>query len=831
MINLRLAFRTLFKSPFVTAVAIVSLALGIGANAAIFSLFDQILMRPLPVAEPERLVNLSAPGPKPGSTSCNQAGDCHTVFSYQMFRDLEKRQQVFTGIAAHRAFDVNMAYEGQTLTGDGMMVSGSYFPLLGIQPALGRLLTPADDETIGSHFVAVLTHRFWENRLGADRAVINKTMIINGHPMTIVGVAPKGFEGTTTGSAPSVFVPISMRGQMNPGFRGFDNRQNYWAYVFARLKPGFSKEQAATGLNTLYSSIVNEVEAPLQEGMTPQTMERFRAKKVLVEDGRRGQSSMHEEASTPLKLLFAVTGIVLLIACANIANLLLARGAGRSLEMAVRLSLGASRRQLLTQLITESVLLAVLGGLASILVAQWTLNGIAALLPHESAQILRPSLSSSAMVFAAVLSIGTGLLFGMFPALHSTRPDLVTTIRANTGQPSGAKAATRFRTTLVTAQIALSMALLVSAGLFIRSLRNVARVDLGVRVERLVTFSISPEQSGYSRSKAATFFPQVEERLAAVPGVEAVTSARVALLAGNNWNNDVSVEGFTRIPDGDNTARFNQVSPGFFRTLGIPLLAGREFSLSDNVTTPKVAIVNEAFVKKFNLGQNPVGKRMATGDEGPLDMEIIGLAKNTKYSDVKQEMLPVFYVATRQDTAIGRLNYYVKTTLPAEQILRTIPSVIKQLDPNLPVENLKTMSQQVRENVFLDRMISILAATFAGLATLLAAIGLYGVLAYTVAQRTREIGVRMALGASENRVRGMVLRQVLKMTIIGAMIGAGAAVGLGRAAQSLLFELKGNDPIVFGLATLFLALVALAAGFIPALQASRVEPMQALRYE
>ena len=828
--NLKLAFRTLFKTPFVTAVAIISLALGIGANTAIYSLFDQVLLRPLPVSDPERLVNLGAPGPKSGQTSCNDSGGCDQIFSYPMFRDLQREQKVFTGMAGHRIFDANMAYEGQTLNGEGILVSGSYFPVLGIQPALGRLLTPADDETIGANFVTVLSYRFWETRLGADRGVLNKTMIVNGHPMVIVGVAPKGFEGTTLGARPNVFVPITMRSQMAPGFRGFDNRQNFWVYTFARLKPGVSIEQALASLNAIYSGIINEIEVPLNKGMSPQTLEKFKAKKITMEDGRRGQSQIHKEARAPLTLLFGVTGIVLLIACANIANLWLARGAGRSLEMAVRLSLGASRPQLLTQLLTESLLLALLGGAASLLVAHWTLAGITSLLRADVAERLHPQLSSTAMYFAAAVSIGTGFIFGLFPALHSTRPDLVSTIRANTGQPSGAKAAARFRTSLVTAQIALSMALLVSAGLFIRSLRNVARVDLGVRIENMVTFAVSPELSGYTPARATGFFPRVEEQLAAIPGVTGVAASRVPMLAGDNWGNNVSVEGFRKEPDVDDEARFNAVGPGFFHTVGIPLLAGREFTASDVAGTPKVVIVNEAFTKKFNLGQNAVGKRMAIGD-AELDREIVGVVRNAKYAEVKQEIMPVFYIPYRQDTTVGRLNFYTTSTLPPEQILRAIPSVIKQLDPNLPVENLKTMPQQVRENVFVDRMISILAATFAGLATLLAAIGLYGVLAYTVAQRTREIGVRMALGANAGRVRTMVMRQVAIMTVIGALIGAAAAVGLGRAARSMLYELQGFDPLAFALATLFLTVVALTAGFIPALKASRVEPMQALRYE
>ena len=830
--TLKHAFRTLFKTPFVTAVAIISLALGIGANAAIFSIFEQMLIRPLPVREPRQLVNLSAPGPKPGSQSCSQAGDCETVFSYPMFKDLEAKQTVFTGIAAHRGFGANLAYQKQTLNGEGMEVSGSYFPLLGIQPALGRLLGPADDQTIGAGFATVLSYDYWQERLGGDPGVLNKTMVINGQHFTIVGVAPSGFTGTTLGARPHVYVPITMRALMEPGFNGFDNRRSYWAYLFARLKPGVTLEQASAGMNAIYKPIVNDVEAPLQTGMSEQTMARFRTKQILLEDGRRGQSSVHEEASTPLKLLFGVTGIVLLIACANIANLLLARGANRAMEMAVRLSLGARRWQIVRQLLIESVVLAVLGGAGSLLVAKWTLGLISSIMPSEAAGTFTTELRPPVMIFAALLSIGTGLIFGMFPALHSTRDDLISTMRANTGQLSGARAAARFRTSLVTAQIALSMALLVSAGLFIKSLMNISKVDLGIRTENVVTFGISPELNAYSNQRAAQLFNRVEEELAAIPGVTGVTEALVPLLAGSNWGSDVAVEGFKSGPDIDSNSRFNMVGANYFKTLGVPLISGREFTSADVVGAPKVAVVNEAFAKKFNLGRDAVGKRISSGGRSEaLDVMIVGLARDAKYSDVKDEIPPVFFRPFRQDSTVGAITFYVRTSLEPEPLIATVRTVVAKLDPDLPLENLKTLTQQARENIFLDRIISTLSAAFAGLATLLAAVGLYGVLAYTVAQRTREIGVRMALGADSGRVRMMVLRQVGFMTAIGGIIGIAAAIGLGKAAGSLLYGLEGHDPAVMIVAALALTLVALIAGYIPARRASKVNPMQALRYE
>jgi predicted permease len=832
MSNLKLAFRSLFRTPFVTTVAIGSLALGIGANAAIFSLFDQLLLRPLPAPDPAQLVNLAAPGPNPGSQSCSQSGDCTEVWSYPMFRDLEKAQTVFTGIAAHRNFSANLAPQGQTpINGSGFLVSGSYFPVLGLTPAAGRLLTPADDQAPGASFVAVLSYQYWATQLGSDRSVVGKPIVINGHPYTIVGVAPRGFTGTTIGTDPKVFVPISMRAQTNPGFNGFDNRRSYWAYLFARLKPGVTLEQARAGINRVYRPILTEVEAPLQEGMSEKTMALFKAKAVTLADGRRGQSSLSGETKTPLTLLFALTALVLVIACANIANLLLARGANRTMEMAVRLSLGAGRAHLLGQLLLESCILAVLGGAASLLVVRWTLGAIAALLPTDGGLTMEFGVQTPVLVFAAAVSIGTGLLFGMFPALHSTRPDLITTIRANSGPVIGTRSANRFRTSLVTAQIALSMALLTSAGLFIKSLMNVSRVDLGIETEHVLTFGISPELSGYTPARSGVLFRRAEEELGGIPGVTAVAAGLVPLLAGDSWGSDVSVEGFKKDADTDANSRFNEVSAGYFHAMGIPLLAGREFTAADGLGAAKVAVVNEAFAKKFGLGRNPVGKHMSSSGSSDLSVEIVGLVKNAKYNGVKEEIPPLFMYPYAQDSTVGGMTFYVRTSLEPEQLERAVRGVMARIDPALPVEGMKTFPQQVKENVFLDRLISTLSAAFALLATLLAAVGLYGVLAYTVARRTKEIGVRMALGADGNRVRGMVLRQVGRMTLVGSLIGVGAALTLGRAARSLLFGLDSSDPLVILGATGILAIVALTAGYLPARRASKVHPMQALRYE
>ena len=831
MLNLKLALRMLAKSPLVTAVAVGSLALGIGANAAIFSLFDRVLLRPLPVSEPGRLVNFGAPGPKQGSNSCGSAGGCDQIFSFPMFRDLEKIQTVFTGIAAHLTFGANLSFEGQTLNGEGVLVSGSYFPVLGIQPSLGRLLGPADDRFLGESPVVVLSHSYWQTRFGADPAVIDKTMIVNGVTMTIVGVGPRDFNGTTLGAKPAVFIPITMRAVVTPGFKGMADRKSYWVYLFARLKPDVSIEQARAAINAPYHALINDVEAPLQQ-MSEQTLARFKARQVTLEPGARGQSEMFGEARGPLSLLFGVTALVLLIACANIANLLLARAAARDGEMAVRLSIGASRWQLVAQLLMESCLLAIAGGAAGLLVASWTLDAIATLLPADASSRIDFSLNGRVLLFTAALALATGVLFGLFPAIHSTRPDLISTLKGQAGQPSGARSAKRFLTTLATAQIALSMALLIAAGLFTKSLLNISRVDLGVKIDNVVTFAVSPELNGYKPEASKQFFDRLEHELAALPGVAGVTDASVPLLAGSSWGSGLAVQGYQPGPDTDTNSRWNQVGTGYFQTLGLPLLAGRDFTKADAIGAPKVAIVNEAFARKFNLGREAVGKRFREGGgQGELDIEIVGLMQNAKYSQVKAEIPPVYFRPYRQVERIGAIYYYLRTSLAPEQLLSTIPKTVAAIDPNLPVEDLRTMTQQVRENVFLDRFLSVLSAAFAMLATALASLGLYGVLAYTVAQRTKEIGLRMALGAAPGRVRAMVLRQVGVMTLVGGGVGLAAAVGLGRAAQSMLFQLNGSDSAVLGGSAVALAIVALAAGFVPAHRASRIDPMTALRYE
>lgn len=833
MRTLKFAFRTLFRTPFVTIVAIISLAFGIGANSAIFSLFDQMLLRPLPVTRPHELVDLGAPGPKPGSQSCSQAGNCDEVFSYRMFRDLEKdNNKAFTGIAAHRGFGTNLSYKGQTLNSQGMLVSGSYFSVLGLQPTLGRLIDGNDDQTIGDAPVVVLSHDYWQTQFGGSPTVVNDTMIVNGITMTIVGVGPRGFEGTTLGSRPQVFVPISMRGKVQAPFKGFDDRRSYWIYLFARLAPGTTIASATTALNTRYHAVINGEEAPLQIGMSEATMAKFRVKSATVKPGARGQSSVHEEAKTPLAMLFGVTGVVLLIACANIANLLLARSAARSGEMAVRLSIGASRAQLVRQLLVESCVLAIMGGLAGLLVAKGTLQLIWSMLPADATRTMSFTIEPSIVLFAAGLSLATGLIFGLFPALHSTRPDLASTLKGVSGQPSGTRGAAFFRWSLVTLQITLSTALLICAGLFAKSLMNISHVNLGIKIDNMLTFGISPRLNGYTPERSLAYFRRAEESIAAIPGVQSATASLVPILAGDSWGNSVQVQGFAKGPDVDNSSRFNEVGAGYFKTMGVPLIAGREFTQSDLKGGQKVAIVNETFAKKFTLGRNAVGTLM--GDDGPkgtLDTEIVGLVQDAKYNDVKDAPPPLYFSPYMQDDQLGDMNFYVRTNADTGMTMTAIRKALAELDANLPIQDLRTMADQVKDNTSIDRMIGTLSTAFAVLATMLAAIGLYGVLAYTVSQRTREFGLRMALGADPSHVRFMVLKQVAIMTLIGGTAGVGITLYVGRLVESLLYQMKGRDPWVLVISVTLLAAIAMLAGLLPAIRASRIDPMKALRYE
>jgi predicted permease len=830
--NLKDAVRPLKRRPGLSVVIIAILSIGIGTVTAMFSLFHHILVQPLPVSEPERLVNLASPGLKYGANWQGSAiRESEATFTYEMFRDLEARQTVFTGIAAHADFNANLTTDTQTLTGRGLLVSGGYFGVLGVQPVLGRLIGPQDEPRIDESGVVVLSHEFWQSHFGGRADVVGRNLTVNGQSLEIIGVAPAGFAGTALGWRPQVFVPVTLRWLMQPTMaRDVGTRRTYWLYLFARLNPDMTAERAAAELNGLYTAIVRNVEAPLFAELADDQLARFLERRVTVEPGARGQSYIPAIASRPLVLLLAATGLLVLIVCANVANLLLARGVARGGEMAIRASVGASRGRLLRQLLLESAALAVIGGALSLPIAAATLNLAETLLPAELIIGLTVELSGAAMLFAAGTAAATVLLFGVAPAWRASAVAPVTAIRGTAARSSGGLSVARFRSWLTTSQIAFSMVLLVLAGLFTQSMINVTRVNLGFDADSLVSFSVSPRLNGYTPDEVRVLYDRLEAALAAEPGVARAASAIVPLVANGGMGSQVSGPGFEWAPGADNFSVGNAVSPGYFATVSMPLLAGRDFTETDGPGAANVAIVNESFVRKFDLG-DAVGKHFSNVFMFPGDIEIVGLVADAKYNEVKGDPLPQWFMPRQQWSDVPTLYYYVRGAVGTDTLLGMIPRIVAEIDPELPVSNLIAMERQVLDNVYVDRLTALLAAAFAGLATLLAAIGLYGVLAYNVTQRTRELGLRLALGADPGRLRGMVLRQVGVMTAIGSMIGLAFALGAGRLADSLLFELTGHDPLVLLAAFIVVAAVALAAGYWPARRASQIVPVEALRYE
>ena len=841
MYHLKLALRQLRLRAGLSFVVIAMLALGIGGTTAMFSLYHQILLRPLPVPEPERLVNLASPGPK-GGGGVQDIGlaNFDAQFSYPMFRDLERQQTGFTGIAAHVDYLANLSFEDRPTSGRIYLVSGSYFDVLGLRPALGRLLGPGDDPRAGEAAVAVLSHEYWQRGFGGDAGVIGKTLSVNGHSLEIVGVAPQGFRGTNVGVRTDVFVPLTLAPQVMTGlidpaaFDSVQGRQGYWLYLFARLKTGVTLERAAAQLNGIYSDILNDVEAPelRAQEFRGGTLDEFRARRVEFSPGARGQSRLAGAYARPLALLLGVTALVLLIVCVNIANLLLARGASRAGEMATRASLGASRSLLLRQLLTESAVLIVIGGMLSVGVAAFLVRLVSGLLPAGVGTGLAPELSSTAMLFAAAVSLLTVVAFGLAPAWRVSDANPAVAMKAHAARSGGGRAAMRFRAALTTAQIAFSMLLLVMAGLFTKSLANVARQEVGIDVESIVSFSVTPRMNAYGPELLADYYDRLEEALAAQPGVLAVGSSGVPLLGDFALRQPLSVQGFEAASGADTRAAFAMVGTDFFGALGIPLLAGRTFREQDDGRAPPVAVVNESFARRFGFGTE-VGKRVGFGPTPPnYPFEIVGIVADAKLASVKGDFEPVMYVSRYQFAgAIQAMFYYLRAGVEPDALLAMIPRVAAEIDPDVPVTNLKTMRTSVNENVFVDRLLSMLSAGFAALATLLAGIGLYGVLAYNVTQRTRELGLRLALGARPETVRAMVLKQVGVMASLGAGLGLVAALAVGRVAESVLYGLSGSDPFILAAATAVLAVVVLAGSWLPAQRASHIAPTEALRQE
>jgi predicted permease len=821
--DVRHAVRSLGRAPGFSATVILTLGLGTGANVAIFSIVHHTLFRPLAVPAPEELVNLSSPGPKTGGTSADSGtGGQASVFSYALFRDLERTQTVFTGIAAHRIFDANISVRNAASRETGWLVSGSYFPVLALKAALGRLLTAADDRVISGHPVAVISHDFWERRFNADPAVLNDRLIVNGQAFTIVGVAPPDFVSTTLDDRPRVFVPLTMAALMRPGWTGFENRRDHWLYLFARLKPGLARDAAEREVNGSFAGILREVEFPAQRsGLGDTARAQFLRRRLVLEQGAQGQRGERDQLSRMAVLLMTVTAIVLLMACSNAANLLLARGTYRSAEISLRMSLGASRAQVLRYLLVESCLLTVAASIAGVWLAVWTLSAVSPVLPGQATFQLQ--FNTPVFAFTTLLAAATALLTGLYPAAAGTRAPLV--IRGGT---TSGPAAARFRAWATTAQIALSLSLLTVAGLFMKSLVNVSRSELGITASNLVTFRVSPELSGYTPARVHQLVDSLRDELAALPGARAVTMSTIGLFGGYGWSRNLTFEGGATA----DSVFHAEIAPDYFRTLGIPLVAGREFLPSDGANAPNVAIINESLLRHLNVGTEVLGRRIGLGAGNvPMDIAIVGIVRDAKYSSVKEPPPPQFYLPYRQVDQLGALNFYVRSTAPVEPVLSAIPPLLQRVDRGLPVENLRTMVEQVHAATDEDRALTTLSGAFALLALALAAVGLYGVLSYTAARRRREFGVRVALGADPARIRRLVFAGVGRMALAGGLAGSAAAFALARLAQSFLFGIDGPDAAVMASAAAAVGLVTFASAALPARRAARVDPAETLRGE
>jgi predicted permease len=812
-----------------TAVAVLTLALGIGANTTIFSLTNQVLLRNIQVDRPEQLVILRSPGDKAGRVSSD--GDGAASFSYPMYKDLRDHSDVLSGVLARYSVSLSVAGEGQTERVSGELVSGNYFQVLGVPPAYGRAFSPADETAPGANPVAMLSYGFWNRRFGRDSSILNKTLQVNGTPLTVVGVTPESFTGVQIGWTPDLFVPITMKPEMTPNWDGLNVPSDYWLAIIGRLKPDFTAARAQAALAPQYKAIL-EGQAPLiKQGRDAET--RFLNLPLVLDPGSHGRPILQRGIKEPLLILTGMVALVLLIACANLAALLLARGAARQRELAVRIALGAGRWRLVRQLLTESWMVAGIGGGTGLLLAWWIMDGLVATLEQNiGATGLAARPDRNLLAFALAVSALTGVLFGLAPALRATSATVQGTLKEQGTSISDSPMNIRLRKALIIWQIAVTSVLLIGAALFARSLDNLNRLDVGVRADHVIEFSIAPELNRYTPSQTIDLADRLRHSIAALPGSHSVSAAEIPILEDSSSSSNITVEGYAANPGENTDVGKNWVGPDYFSTMGIPLESGREFTEADAAASPKVAIVNRAFVKQFFASRNPLGRRFTfgAGDVHP-DIEIVGVVGDSKHSSVRGAIHSFAYLPYSQDKTLGELTFYVRTKQNPGNISGALRQVVARQDPNLPVYNLKTLADQIDKSLFNDRAITMLSLCFGLLAAVLAAVGLYGVMAYTVARRTREVGIRMALGASKSGIVWMVLGDVFRMAATGLGVGLIAAYALGRLVESELFGIKSSDPVAFFTATLLLSSVALVAGYVPARRAAAADPMKSLRYE
>jgi predicted permease len=825
MNDFRLAIRALRRNPILATVALLSLGFGIGANTAIFTLMDRLILRSLPVQHPEQLVLFTAPGQRTGFVSTGY-GTAWTFSLPKYYALREQSRPIFDDLLARFPFAVNLAARSATESGEGELVTGNYFSMLGVRPALGRLIEEDDARTRGGRPVAVLSYGFWTRRFGGDPTVLNQTLSVNGKPLTVVGVAPAGFRSVGFGESPAVFVPITMVTEMVPQMDVFSNTHAYWLNIFGRLKPGISREQATAAMAPIWHGVLVSDLATFPSSTT--NRERYLKLKLEMRDGSTGISAVRSDFAQMLYLLMGMVGVVLLIACANVANLLLGRAAARGKELAIRVSLGASRGQLIRHLMAESMVLALGGGIAGILMASWASSLMLSMVPTGIPIAgVTGDPDGRILVFALAVSLLTGAIFGCLPAIRATRPDLAGVLKDQAATPTSGSHA-RFRKVLVTAQIALSTLLLAAAGMCAHSLYNLRLLNPGFRTEDIATFSLNPRLSAYTPERSRALFDSITRDSGAIPGVLGVSMAREPLLAGSQDMSSYIVEGFQPAEGERATLSRNQVGAGFFGVLGIPLISGREFGPGDSAASISVAIINQTAARKYFDGRNPIGMHITARG---VTSEIIGVVRDAKYDDLREEPKAFVYHAAMQDRAPGPMTFYIRAGVPPETLAAQLRKIVAAADSTLPVDGPHTFRGQVMESVYLDRMVAALACAFAALATVLAAVGLYGVIAWAVTRRRREIGIRMALGAKPGNVMSMVLSEVFWLALAGMAVAVPVWFAASQLLGSQLFNLKPRDPISLAGAVAVLALVAGIAGFVPAFRASRIDPNSAIRYE
>jgi predicted permease len=833
--DLRYAMRGLRRSPLFAVVAILSLGLGIGANTAIFTLIDQILLRKLPVAAPDRLVMLYQQANNMGSNMGSRMN------SYPLYQDLQQKAEPLSEVLCRRLTPTSFGVDNQTERVEAEMVSGNYFSMLGVKPAIGRVFnTREDDQVYRGHPTVVLSYGYWVSRFARDPGVVGKKVRVNDYPMTIVGVSAEGFAGLDPAQAPQIRVPILMKDIMMPdfGWLQMDDRRARWVQVFARLKPGYSVESSQPALQGLFTQIrAYEMTLPGARDWSQYSRQEFMKGRLLATSAAIGYSPLRNDFSTALVVLMCMVGLVLLIACANVANLLIARGFMRQREIAVRLSLGASRGRLVCQLLVESLVLSSAGGLLGLGIAFVLTRGLLALVPQQGQPLLiTPYPDPRILSFTLGLTFITGIVFGLLPALRASRPDPWTTLKDTMGSIAGTGGSLFLRKGLVTAQVALSFLLLFGAGLFVRSLQNLKTSDTGVALANLVTFQLAPALSGYDNERATLFYRNLRDRLRATPGVESAALATVPILSGDEWDSSMAVEGHQAKNGEDMQAFMNAVSPGYFQTMKTPFLEGRDFKDSDrwDVTGSDrdagVAIVNRRFAEYFFPGRSAVGKRIGP-DVGPapkLSVEIVGVVADSLYEGPREGVHRQVFVPNRGKNSAA---FYVRTLTPSATSYSAVRSAVRQLDAAIPVYGMKTVESQLDETLLTDRLIAMLSAGFGLLATLLATVGLYGVMAFVVARRRKELGIRLALGAQPGFVMWLVMREVLLLLAIGLAFGIPAAMGLGRYVAAQLYGIQAHDPAIAGSTVALLTMVSAAAGLIPAQRASRIDPILALRHD